>query len=104
MNALIEDLREWKIANRIESDQSLGNGLQFYWIDDQMFDVMDYNKEIVTPCSSYPDGAVGIRFDDDFWINAVLPYKYRELSVETICETLWPNQSKIYNPDVYSNE
>lgn len=46
----------------------------------------DFSKEIVEPGtnSTFPDGAVGIRVDDDFWIVAALPYDYRDVPLEHI--------------------
>lgn len=53
------------------------------------------NREIVEPKTnpSYLDGAVGLRFDDYFWSFAVLPYQFREIPLETLVSTLFPDMS-----------
>lgn len=54
----------------------------------------DFNKEIFHPSSErdyYPEGVVLIRTDDDFWIEATLPYHpYATMNIKDICESLWP--------------
>lgn len=53
----------------------------------------DFNREIVGPGKNeaFPEGALGIRVDDDFWVVAVLPYRFAELSIENLVEVIWPD-------------
>lgn len=53
----------------------------------------DFNREVVPPGTNpkYPEGAVGIRMDWDFWTAAVLPYRFVGLDCMTIVRTLWPD-------------
>ena len=53
----------------------------------------DFNREIVPPGSSetFPNGAIGVRVDDDFWVVAALPYQeYLNVPIEAIVARLWP--------------
>lgn len=74
-----------------------------YWAapeDDLPFD--DFNKETVEPGTNetFPDGATGIRADDDFWQVAALPYEYRALDTATIVSILWPGiKDPVIRPD-----
>lgn len=51
------------------------------------------NKEIVEPKTNgnYLAGAVGWRFDDDFFVFAILPYRYRNISNETAMSVMFPD-------------
>jgi hypothetical protein len=75
-----------------------------YWCqpeDSLSFD--DFNKEIVPPgaMKRFPEGACGIRSDDDFWIEAVFPFKFTELTIEEIVSVVWPGAVKpVFKPDV----
>jgi hypothetical protein len=64
----------------------------------------DFNREIIPPgcLDHYPDGAIGVRADDDFWAVAALPYeKYLNVSIEEIVSELWPEcPEPSYGPDV----
>lgn len=54
----------------------------------------DFNREIVAPgqIDEFPDGAIGIRVDDDFWAVAALPYaEYADKSIQQIVQELWPS-------------
>lgn len=53
----------------------------------------DFNREIVPAGKNdnYPEGALGIRVDDDFWVVAVLPFRFAELSIENLVEVIWPD-------------
>lgn len=53
----------------------------------------DFNREMFAPGQhpKYPDGVVGIRTDDDFFVVAALPWKFKNLSVQNIVSTLWPD-------------
>lgn len=53
----------------------------------------DFNREIVMPGENknFPDGAVGVRADDDFWAVAALPLAdYINRPIEEIVAELWP--------------
>jgi hypothetical protein len=53
----------------------------------------DFCKEIVEPGTNkhFARGAVSIRTDQDFWIAAAIPYKFRDVSCAEIVAALWPN-------------
>ncbi len=53
----------------------------------------DFNREMFAPGQnpSYPEGVVGIRCDDDFWICAALPWRFKEYGLQKLLSTLWPN-------------
>jgi hypothetical protein len=68
------------------------------------FPGLDFNREIVMPGTNetFPDGAVGIRVDDDFWEVAALPWKYRDTPLEEIVGELWPEyvaEGATFEPD-----
>ncbi len=53
----------------------------------------DFCREILHPSDNnedFPEGAVGIRVDDDFWTVAVLPYEYVGWTLEDVVKDLWP--------------
>lgn len=54
---------------------------------------MIVNKDVTEPKTngSYLAGATGFRFDDDFFLFAVLPFRYRNLSNETVMAILFPD-------------
>lgn len=56
----------------------------------------DFNRELCPPGAmpDFPDGAVGIRVDDDFWLVATLPYALADTPVQTIVAALWPDISE----------
>lgn len=63
----------------------------------------DFNREIIPPgeSDSFPDGAIGVRIDDDFWAVAALPYeKYIDVPIEDIVAEFWPNHTNpTFGPD-----
>lgn len=65
-----------------------------YWVGKKGVDLpsFDFNREIVKPStnSEYPDGAVRILADWDFFTVAILPYRFRGLYIEEIAAALWP--------------
>lgn len=85
MTELIERLRQWKS----ETPPNV-KGL-FMWSSD--VPCPDFNREIAEPgkMADFPDGAVGIRVDDDFWLVASLPYEFRGLTIQQIVAVLWPD-------------
>ena len=64
---------------------------------------LDFNREIAHPGVSkdYPEGILGLRVDDDFWVVALLPYKYIDLPIEFLVENMWPSLYKecSFHPD-----
>lgn len=50
----------------------------------------DFNKEIMEPNETHIDGILGIRCDDNFWICARLPYKFKDIPTIQIVNLLWP--------------
>jgi len=59
----------------------------------------DLNKEIGH------DKFFGIRSDDDFFIEAVLPKEYENLTLEELSKTLWPDREFEFRPDtVYQGD
>ena len=79
-----------------------------YWFHpyerNKPFPGLDFNRELVPPgtFSKYPEGAVGIRVDDDFWAMAALPWKYADTPLFRIVKELWPEcvaEGVTYGPD-----
>jgi len=68
--------------------------LKFYVPKYENLGFRDFNKEIFHPNSDrehFPEGVVLIRSDDNFWIEAALPYfSYVDMDIKTICESFWP--------------
>lgn len=71
-----------------------------YWVmpsdEDMPFD--DFNREIVTPglLPEFPDGAVGVRVDDDFYCIAALPFKeYIGVTIQEIVKEFWPSKFEV---------
>lgn len=94
-----DDLREF-IASMSLVDGQLVFG---QWLVNQELGFGYFNKELVGPgiLPDYPEGAVGIRSDDDFWIEAILPWRFHKLSLQEIVGVLWPDvENPIFNPDV----
>ena len=65
----------------------------------------DFNREIIPAgvLSLFPNGAIGIRVDDDFWAVAALPPEnYRDVPIQKIVAELWPELSceATFGPDV----
>ena len=72
----------------------IGNLAEPYWVTTEPFPYRDFCREIVPPDGRnpvFPDGAVGIRVDDDFWAVAALPWECRFYSVQEIVAALWPD-------------
>lgn len=72
----------------------------------------DFNKDVVEPNDeryidevNWMNGATTIRMDDDFWLCAVLPYEYRDLTIQEIVGILWPTvENPRFNPDAQDIE
>lgn len=87
MTSLAEELREW--AKTHERDTRRGT---LYWWS-MSLPTLDINRELLYPGThtKFPEGAVGVRTDDDFFAVAVLPWKFLPLSTLSIVEILWPS-------------
>jgi hypothetical protein len=63
----------------------------------------DLNREIIKPGENdtFPDGAIGIRADDDFWAVGALPYdEYKDTPIEKIAAKFWPELTDpVFRPD-----
>lgn len=77
-----------------------------YWVygsESYPFPGDDFNREIIEPGvdDTFPDGAVGVRVDGDFWTVAVLPFeKYHNTSIEDIVAEFWSDiEDPIFKPD-----
>lgn len=75
-----------------------------YWLAKDQLPGLDFNRCIVEPGTNeqFPEGAIGIYVDDDFWAVAALPYeKYSEVSIEDIVAEYWPHyvEAATYAPD-----
>lgn len=84
-----DDLRAFVASLPIREEGYLGSGDWSVHIKPG-FD--DFNKETVQPGGSeLPDGACGVRSDDDFWTEAVLPFRFSALTIREIVAVLWPD-------------
>ena len=68
-----------------------------YWArpdDNDPWPGLDFNRELVPPGKNekFPDGAVGVRIDDDFWSVAALPWDWRKHTIQEIVAALWPSR------------
>lgn len=41
----------------------------------------------------YPNGCIGIRVDDDFWVVAVFPLGFLGMSIQEMVQVLWPDKA-----------
>jgi hypothetical protein len=55
----------------------------------------DFNRELIEG----NEEIFAIRCDDDFFVCAVLPFKYTELSLDFIIKHLWPDEEYEIKPD-----
>ena len=61
-----------------------------------------FNKCLVEPNANttFPDGAIGIYVDHDFWAVAALPISYADKSIQQIVSELWPELTDCeFGPD-----
>ena len=75
-----------------------------WWVEDDPL-THDFNREIVAPgiVDKFPDGAVAVRVDDDFFIVAVLPYEFVGLGIERIVPVLWPEvPNPVFKADTFT--
>lgn len=77
------------------------------WFVSRRVPTTDFNREFCTPgiAPRFPDGALGIRTDDDFWEVALLPWRFSALSIQDLVAVLWPQYAgeAEYNPDSHYN-
>ena len=74
----------------------------------------DFNKEFIPPGTKdtpftelEEQGLITIRYDDDFWVCAVLPWeRYKDKSIQEIVAEFWPEtlEKCRYNKDVWWND
>ena len=79
---------------------------ELYWIADyEHLGFTDFNKEIAVPrkLEKFPEGAVGIRVDSNFWLVALLEYEpYASMPLQDIVKQLWPEvENPSFKEDVY---
>jgi hypothetical protein len=64
----------------------------------------DFNREIIQPgeLDTFPDGAIGIRVDGDFWAVGALPLSFIDTPLKDIVAVVWPQfaDEATYGPDV----
>lgn len=98
------ELRSFKRRNVLLVNRRKG----FWWYNGRpMYEAMDYNKEIVPPRKSrlYPNGLIYLRCGDNFWLYALLPYKFNALTVRQIVSVLYPYWTNVlFEPDVIAHK
>lgn len=64
-----------------------------YWAAEDNLPGTDFCREMCPPGSNenFPEGAVGIYVDDDFWSVAALPWSYKDTPLQDIVAELWPD-------------
>ncbi len=64
----------------------------YYFHDGTDLPGVDFSRQLVPPGTNeeWPDGAVGIYVDDDFWCVAALPWRCRDTPLEDVVAELWP--------------
>jgi hypothetical protein len=112
----VEDLRAWFDTLTVETKthgddeyaytttSKVGGG---FWVSE--YGDTDFNREIVEPGTNptFIRGCVGIRFDDDFWTCAAIPYRFRNIPGEDIISVIYPGLKREdfnMNPDSGSPE
>lgn len=76
--------------------------------DDIIFNnYRDFNREICKPGEheDWPDGAIGVRVDENFWAVAALPFaEYHDKTIQEIVAELWPGLTEhvTFNPDSHA--
>jgi len=75
-----------------------------YWMARESLPGLDFNRQIVLPGTNetFPEGAIGVYVDDDYWCVAALPYeRYREIAIQEIVAECWPGYvgEATYAPD-----
>lgn len=93
--SLIHDLRD--LAASIRTDEQKTG---FFVWNDVPFN--DFNRQIIEPGddAAFPSGLLNIYGDEDYYIVASLPYRFKELSCADIIPILWPEiENPIFLPD-----
>jgi hypothetical protein len=92
MNDLQQKLRDFVSSMEVSTDLD-DEGCRYsgeWWVSGDDLPAWDFNREIVRPGHhDFPDGAIGIRVDDDFWVVGLIPYEYEPLSIQELVEVLW---------------
>ena len=75
-----------------------------YWIARTGLPGLDFNRCLVAPATteSYPDGALAVYVDGNYWCVACLPlHPYGDMTIEEIVARLWPTYvgEATYAPD-----
>lgn len=58
----------------------------------------DLNREVIKPETNedLPNGAIGVRTDDDFWVVGMLPYEeFKDVSMADIANEFWSDLTDI---------
>lgn len=103
MNELLEKLIE------LRDSMVLSDNKDTYVTDPWYYTVVapfyDFNYEIIEPgaIKQFPNGATGIRVDDDFWTVGVLPYEFRTIPLIEVIGLFWPQHidTATYNPTTF---
>ena len=85
---LIPQLKEYmKQSVSADGEQRIG---EYFWSSE--LPSYDFTKEVLEPgCSeTLPEGATGLRVDDDFWIVGIIPYEYRDVPTRELVDVLYP--------------
>lgn len=102
LKPMLENFHATMLLNRTaEGVLRLGQ----WWVSETV-PAHDFNREIMKPGQrpDFPDGAFGIRTDDDFWAVAVLPYEFRLIPLPEVVALLWPTiTDPSFEPDVQYN-
>lgn len=87
----------------------------WWFTPEAKLDFDDFTKDVVKPNDTeypnakgevaWPEGATTVRMDDDFFLCAVLPYEYKDLTIQEIVAILWPTvENPRFNPDTQDVE
>lgn len=91
---------------------------KYWWHADdkntELSSFLDFNREIYLPKISsnldgtteqWPDGAIAIRVDSNFWLVGILPWEFYDVKIYDIVETLWPDlfEQAGFEPDEINN-
>ena len=93
MNPLLDDLKTF-VDSMVpdDADRKLVSPCGAWWFSNPPFDY-EMNRELCSPGihAGYPDGVLAIRTDGDFWVDAKLPWRFSELSLQEVAGVLWPD-------------
>ena len=69
------------------------NNVYFIHLKNDIPIANDFNWELKSPemDSKFPDGLAGIRMDENFYMLATIPYKFKELDLEEVVRYLHPS-------------